>query len=260
MSGESNDVDPLAVAMLVQGKRARQDAQMTADLQSQTLNVVKSQNSTQKFVVIVIASVIFTYLTWMAKRVFRVKNKYVDLIAFIDEMYYAGDFTLCKGLWLAWCAEYPNYTGVLASTILNRNLPAAIVIAYTTEPYATAFMADPKTYITWMEYYSKDHGDADAKAIVCGAWGEDAEVDDCLEPCDVPSSYGGADYAMDTVQPAVSGAFMGSAVGGPIGAVVGAIMGLLLGVGQAQNNKKKQKQECLDSNVHCRSDTRNDCG
>lgn len=166
------------------------------------------------FLIIMLVSFLGIIFMWFLMRILIVSKKYEQMIGLLKYMKAQGYFNLTRPFNIAWCAEYPNFTTLLFSRIINKNFPKAVALAYYTEPYAQYFQeTDPEVasyYIFSMLHYSELHSSASAQEIICGAWGYGEGVVDCLTPCPIYFKYTYGDVAARAGQGAVQGIFLGN--------------------------------------------------
>lgn len=172
-----------------------------------------SQAITQSLL-IALGFLVLVVVLWFGNRLFVVVRKYAQLISLLGLLREQGWFTLTPPVVLAWCAEYPNFTTLLFSKILNRNFPKAVALAFYTVPYSEYFSEDDLEraayQINKMLEFSEFNGDAGAEEIICGAWGYDAGIKDCLDPCPLFYRVTAGDVALRSMEGVAQGAFLGS--------------------------------------------------
>lgn len=209
---------------------------------------------------------------WVLLKYIKVLLKYRQMIAYVNQIIALGYFDLTSASSLAWCAEYPNFTGLLFSKILNRNFPKAVALAYYSPPYSDYFndnnLQEGAVYLAKMEEYSNFHGDATAQEIICGAWGHGVGVDDCIEDCPIPYVPDTGAIVQESLSAAAMGVFLMSSVffmvtsGGTAALVLfaGAAVGATVGATTSVMQKNKALAQCESlADMNCRIDVEEQC-
>jgi tetratricopeptide (TPR) repeat protein len=222
-------------------------------------------------VALMLAFVVLTVLFWFLAQYLKVLAKYAKLIELLREVIRLGYYDLTSAVGLAWSAEFPNFTGLLFSRILNRNFPKAVALAFYTYPYSNYFnLNNPQeaaVYLAKMEEYSNFNGDASAQEIICGAWGFGEGIDDCVDDCPIPHIAGAGEIASDAVYATAMGLFIGASVffmftGGVAAALLigaGAIGGAVgVGTSIAERNRNLERCRNLDD-LPCSVDVEEQC-
>lgn len=263
-----NELDTLTAIRQLDMLEATESIKSASERQKELL---EKEKGIRLAVALILAFVVLTVLFWFLAQYLRVLAKYSQLIELLKEVIRLGYYDLTSAVGLAWCAEYPNFTGLLFSRILNRNFPKAVALAFYTVPYSKYFnLNNPQEsalYLSKMEEYSNFNGNASAQEIICGAWGFGEGIEDCVEECPIPYIAGAGEMASEVVYSTAMGLFIGASVffmftGGlaaalMIGAgVIGGAVGLGTSIGQRNRNFERCRQ--LDD-LPCTIDVEEQC-
>lgn len=210
-AGYPRRVDPTSLWLKEETSRSLEEAAAVSEEANRQKLI--SQTITQSLL-IALGFLVLVVIFWFGYRLLVVVRKYAQLISLLGALRDVGWFTLSPPTVMAWCAEYPNFTTLLFSRIINRNLPKAVALAFYTEPFAQYFSEDDLEraayQINKMIEFSEFNSNASAEEIICGAWGYDAGVKDCLDPCPIYYRLRAGDIALRSIEGLTQGAFLGS--------------------------------------------------
>jgi len=249
--------DKANLALLVQSRN--QSQALHAGIAKSAVVENKQAKLTQNLLILFGSLVLAIALLWLG-RVLKVRRKYNYMIDFVQRLIDRGDYDLTSAFTLAFYAEYPNFADLLRSKILNKSFPRAVFYSLYTLPYSSQFNLEnidlAARYFDEMLTYSMEHGDADAKTIMC-SWGAIASppITECLEACPVPYILDGSEIGVAVARDAAVGLFLLSALAfipgvGTIGAIialsVGATLGATVGLTTSLNQNAQNQALCAE--------------
>lgn len=253
-AGAAPALDTATLLRLLQAQQAAQQAQQqsfqrlifTQQLTAVgALNTAKSTKRIQQIDtirLISLAGIMLVLATYALFIYIRIRARYADLIAAIQQAMTQGYFSYPVSAWFIPLAyEYPLFAWL---RFQNRSFPSAVVYAWYTQPYSASARAHFGDWLQKMFDYSQQNQDVSGAKVMCYV-GQQYNIPQCLPACPGPSNSGTLDYATSMLTWGAQGGFIGSMIpGAPVTTLVGLGLGTAFGWFSSHQKSNNEQNLC----------------
>jgi len=210
-SSSSSSLTTSQALQLLLTKQRNQALGATVQSQGEVVKAQEKSLSLLTKTLIWLGSLLAVLITAWLVRWLNVRRKYALLLEFLKQVDSLWGAPMSPGK-LIWCANYPNFSTILSSKLLNRNFPTAVALAFYSQPYSNLFnLSDIEGgayYLNEMYVWADQHASASAQEIICSSLGSDIGATDCFEECGIYYSITNGDVAVSSLNGITQGIFL----------------------------------------------------